>query len=351
MILFHVHDERSSPPLVRRLDQSWTAVAIRLDQLRSIPPEGRGFLFEVDLKNAVKALNIRSFVRAAGKPELSLFVCESWDRHTVAQADSLGATLLIDPPLRDPALAAVLAGFPVQPRPDEAPASVATSMVALDAAFDAMLSDGKIDATRLGQVADSLAVDIADVGLGAWLKPIYEHHKGTYRHCLLVTALATAFGTRLGLSSADQRDLVMAALLHDIGKARISSKLLDKPGRLDKAELAIMRQHPVHGHEYLKRRSDVPARVLAAVRHHHEYLDGSGYPDRIAGDEIGDMTRLITIADVFGALIEPRAYKPSLSAEEALKILREMAADGKLEDALVEAFAPVAADVPESPTA
>jgi len=103
-------------------------------------------------------------------------------------------------------------------------------------------------------------------------------------------------------------------------------------------EFALMKQHPTVGYEYLRAQNVIAPETLTAVRHHHEYLDGSGYPDGLPGQRIGDLTRITTICDVYGALMERRAYKAPASPEEALGILTTMARDGKVESDLVRAL-------------
>ncbi len=132
----------------------------------------------------------------------------------------------------------------------------------------------------------------------------------------------------------------MAATLHDIGKARIPLAILDKPGKLDPTEEATMRLHPVHGYEALKAIDGIVPEVLDAIRHHHEYLDGTGYPDHLSADQIPDIVRLLTVADIFAALIEARPYRPPMARAKAYGIVCEM--EGKLEPALVRAFQHVA---------
>ena len=101
-----------------------------------------------------------------------------------------------------------------------------------------------------------------------------------------------------------------------------------------------MNRHPVIGYELLKGIPGISPEVLDGVRHHHEYLDGSGYPDRLPAGQITDLVRLLTISDIFAALIESRSYRPPMSRQDAYKILCEM--EGKLELPLVKAFRPVA---------
>ena len=101
-----------------------------------------------------------------------------------------------------------------------------------------------------------------------------------------------------------------------------------------------MKQHPAVGYEYLRTQKVIASDTLAAVRHHHEYLDGSGYPDALKARAIPDLVRLLTISDIFAALIESRPYRPPMSRQDAYKILRSM--EGKLETSLVKAFRDVA---------
>ena len=102
----------------------------------------------------------------------------------------------------------------------------------------------------------------------------------------------------------------------------------------------MIETHPVAGYEVLKENAAISPEILDAVRHHHEYLDGSGYPDALCGESISDIVRILTISDIFAALIEHRTYKPTMSREKAFEILLGM--KGKLERPLVDAFREVA---------
>ena len=129
-------------------------------------------------------------------------------------------------------------------------------------------------------------------------------------------------------------------MFHDIGKAKIPLTILDKPGSLEPCERTLIEAHPAIGYDVLKGNKGVSAEILDAVRHHHEYLDGSGYPDGLCAARIADVVRVLTISDIFAALIEFRSYKPVMPREQAFEILRGM--DGKLEKPLVQAFRDVA---------
>jgi putative nucleotidyltransferase with HDIG domain len=169
---------------------------------------------------------------------------------------------------------------------------------------------------------------------------VRRHHEGTYQHCLLVTGIAIDFGLSLGVPKSDLERLYSAAMFHDVGKATIPLAILDKTGRLAPQERAIIETHPGAGYDALKKNNSVSAEVLDAVRHHHEFLDGSGYPDGLCGESIRDIVRMLTISDIFAALIEQRSYRQPMSRPQAYEILRGMT--GKLEKPLLNAFKEVA---------
>ena len=155
--------------------------------------------------------------------------------------------------------------------------------------------------------------------------------------------MAVSFGRHLGFSKADKQRLATAGLLHDIGKAKIPIHILEKPTQLSLEETAVMRTHPELGFEALRHERGLHTEMLDMVLYHHEYLDGSGYPHGLAGNEISDLVRTMTIADVYGALIEQRPYKPPLSGPDAYQMLIDMGP--KLDKDLVRVFRPLAQKV------
>jgi len=176
--------------------------------------------------------------------------------------------------------------------------------------------------------------------LREWMTTVGCHHADSYRHCLFVTGYAVAFAQHLGMREEDQRRLTRAALLHDVGKAYVPRELLDKPGKLTEDELAVMRQHPRLGFEALAAQGVFPPEMLDVVLHHHELLDGSGYPDALAGRQVSDIVRLTTIVDIYTALIEKRAYRLPFTHSRAFSIMEQMGE--KLDQQLLQAFRPVA---------
>jgi HD domain len=160
----------------------------------------------------------------------------------------------------------------------------------------------------------------------------------TRRHSDHVSTIAVEIGQVLRLSEAELEQLEWAGLLHDIGKIGIRDAVLLKPERLTREERILMNEHPVKGEEILKD-VDQLARERPLIRHHHEWFNGSGYPDRLVGEEIPLLARVLHVADAFEAMTASRPYRPvPLTAAEALAELRRYAGI-QFDPAIVEAFA------------
>jgi putative nucleotidyltransferase with HDIG domain len=175
-------------------------------------------------------------------------------------------------------------------------------------------------------------------GIRGWIRAVQRFDEATHQHCLLVTSLAAAFATKLGFHELDGYRLTKAALLHDVGKTKIPLSILNKPGRLTDEEMAVMRTHAALGYDMLVD-GGFSREMLQVVRSHHEMLDGSGYPDGLRGPEIPDLVRLVTICDIYGALIERRPDRALIPGRVAYGIVRSMT--GRLDADLVAAFRPV----------
>jgi putative nucleotidyltransferase with HDIG domain len=312
----------------------------------------RGIVEHGDFEAAIVAADLRAVeniwalkevfpkIRSARK---RVFIIEQKTRLLVAQAYGLGATSVLSYPVSLEKLLGALIN-----RDDSsaseclsgAPEAAAAGASAISSMFSAVKLGRPIDVMGVQSAAAKIADNIADDGLSGWLQTVRLHYEGTYQHCLLVTGIAVDFGLRLGLKKADICRLHSAAMFHDIGKAKIPFAVLDKPGPLDTREQALIHTHPVAGYDILQGTTGISLEVLDAVRHHHEYLDGSGYPDGLCSQNIADVVRILTIADIFAALIEYRTYKPSMCREGAYEIIRSMR--GKVEGPLVAAFKDVA---------
>jgi putative two-component system response regulator len=144
----------------------------------------------------------------------------------------------------------------------------------------------------------------------------------TAGHSGRVAEYADRIAIRMGLDAAARNDMRRGALFHDLGKIVIPDAILRKPGALTPDERAVIEEHPVVGHELLAPMKTM-RRTLPVVFHHHERLDGSGYPEGISGSAIPMTVRIVTIADIFDALTTDRAYRGALSVDVAFEILAE----------------------------
>jgi putative nucleotidyltransferase with HDIG domain len=269
------------------------------------------------------------------------------------QAIALGTTATLDASASDIELTSrlrQLLGLPSSSIEAAADAAVrqraGQTREVLAGVFAAVARDRAVDMSSIAAGVESVTSAIEDGGIRNWLDVVWTYDDRIYQHCLLVAGLAGEFGASLGFTRDDQDRLVKAALLHDLGKAKIPLALVNKKGALAPEEAALMRTHPTIGYEILRLQGDCDPKTLDVVLHHHELLDGSGYPDRLAGAAIGDLVRLVTICDVFAALVERRSYKPAFTVKRAFQILRSM--EGKLEDPLVLAFEEVIVRVTEN---
>jgi putative two-component system response regulator len=157
----------------------------------------------------------------------------------------------------------------------------------------------------------------------------------TEGHCERLAGYAAEMGAELQLSPAEMQVLYRGALLHDIGKIVVPDAILLKPGRLTADEFEVVKRHTTVG-EMLCADFRALRLVRPIVRHHHERLDGSGYPDGLKGDAIPLLAQIIGIVDVFDALTTSRSYKPALSFPAAAEVLCEEATRGLHERALVD---------------
>jgi putative nucleotidyltransferase with HDIG domain len=144
----------------------------------------------------------------------------------------------------------------------------------------------------------------------------------TRGHSMRVTNVALAIGRELGLDASELRFLRYGGILHDIGKIGIGEEILGKKDRLNDEERKLVRQHPVLGESIIEP-IDFLQPVRAIIRHHHEWVDGSGYPDGLKGEEIPLGARIMNAADTYDAVTSDRPYQEAVDNQEAIEILKE----------------------------
>jgi len=159
----------------------------------------------------------------------------------------------------------------------------------------------------------------------------------TYMHSVAVCAMMVALARQLGLDEVQTRVAGLAGLLHDLGKALMPMDVLNKPGKLTDAEFAIIKSHPVAGHKLLLDGSNVEPVVLDVVLHHHEKIDGSGYPGGYKGDEISLHAKMGAVCDVYDAITSNRPYKAGWDPAESLRKMAEWT-QGHFQPDIFQAF-------------
>jgi hypothetical protein len=183
-----------------------------------------------------------------------------------------------------------------------------------------------------GAIADAIAMRdaLAQLNRGrasvviSLANQIENHDLDTFRHVDRVAAFAYLIGRDMGFGATRLRGLVLAGQMHDIGKIGLPSYILTKPGKLTDEEWEAVKLHPAKGHEIVARLNSLGP-VAKIIRHHHEQYNGSGYPDRLAGDEIPLESRIISVADTFDALTSERPYRPAMSLADAEAELERVA--------------------------
>jgi putative nucleotidyltransferase with HDIG domain len=318
--------------------------SIALHEPPGVAKEVAAVVTDVAFRDATSIARLRSLLapyRSAATPIMAVLRDNS--HYEQVQAVALGTTSMLPATASSidvgRAVAAAL-GDTLPATPANAAASAAAHVeqarLEFHGIFHAATCGENFTRAAVDNATSSVVGTVADGGIRRWLDVVWAYDNATYQHCMLVTGLAAEFARSLGVSANDQERLVRGALLHDLGKAKIPLAILNKPGRLEPQELTVMRTHPEIGYGILREQGGYETEILEVVLRHHELLDGSGYPDGLAGSQIGDLVRLTTICDIYAALIEHRPYKQPMPPTRAFEILQDMGS--KLEAALVRAF-------------
>ncbi|NLZ14738.1 MAG: HD-GYP domain-containing protein [Thermotogaceae bacterium] len=163
---------------------------------------------------------------------------------------------------------------------------------------------------------------------------IYDSYtKGHSEH---VAMLAEQIGKTLGLPVSDLQTLYWAGLVHDIGKILVPTSILNKPGKLTLDEYEMVKKHPVWGYQVLNTSEELQE-IAFIIKHHHERWDGNGYPDRLSGVDIPLLSRILALVDTYDSMTSDRAYRTSLSPEDAKHIIARLSGN-QFDPSLVETF-------------
>ncbi|WP_295844547.1 HD domain-containing phosphohydrolase [Tardiphaga sp.] len=307
-----------------------------------------GIVVDINLRSAESVQRVRNKLRAKAYEAIPrLFVLADALHHGSMQAWALGATDTIARPFdARGVMQRIRAAFP-SPHDEDFSARGKALTRGVEAAhavmvkiFEKLPAGVPLSFNDVMQAEAAILKAIKRSSLREWLAAVGRHHDHSYRHCLFVTGFAVAFAQHLGMRDEDQRRLTRAALVHDVGKAFTPVGILDKPGKLNELEMAEIRKHPRLGFDALLAQGNFPREMLDVVLHHHEFLDGSGYPDGLKGDQISDIVRLLTIVDIHAALVERRAYRLPFTHAKAFEIMEQMG--DKLDQQLLQVFRPVA---------
>lgn len=181
----------------------------------------------------------------------------------------------------------------------------------------------------------SLAQDISDTlvndvlkkdGVGLNLDALKISDEYTFKHSVDVAAAGIVLGKYLGLGEDSLRDIGTAGVLHDIGKIKIPNEILNKNGKLTDAEFTIIKNHPVYGYQLLVDNKEISEPIRRAVLYHHEHFDGSGYPSKLQSYNIPLYARVLTVVDVFDALVTERPYHKAYTVGDTLELMYTMTA-------------------------
>ncbi len=212
------------------------------------------------------------------------------------------------------------------------------SKAAVVAMFSEVRMGQAIDAGHVVELVEEISASVlrhpnALISL-ARLKNSDEY---TYMHSVAVCALMIALARQLGLAEEQVREAGMAGLLHDIGKMMIPDDILNKPGKLTDSEFDTVRSHPLAGGKILMDSQQVSAMVLDVCLHHHEKVDGSGYPHRLKGDQISLFAKMGAVCDVYDAITSDRPYKNGWDPAESIRKMAEWC-KGHFDEAVFKAF-------------
>jgi HD-GYP domain-containing protein (c-di-GMP phosphodiesterase class II) len=216
---------------------------------------------------------------------------------------------------------------------------VASSCAAMRSMFHDVRLGKAVDAEHCLPLVDEITQSVSrNPGVIVSLARLKTSDDYTYMHSVAVCALMVTLSRQLGLSKADTREAGLAGLVHDLGKAMMPPEVLNKPGALTLKEFAIMKSHPEVGHRMLTEGRGVGAVPLDVCLHHHEKVNGRGYPKGLRGDEISVFAKMGAVCDVYDAITSNRSYKMGWDPAESITRMAQWAKEGQFEERIFQAF-------------
>ncbi|MDR3565076.1 MAG: HD-GYP domain-containing protein [Negativicutes bacterium] len=187
--------------------------------------------------------------------------------------------------------------------------------------FETLRFFKQVPLKEMRELADSAVEPVIDTsGILNHLHVVHRRDDYTFHHSINVAVLCGVLGRWLGYQGETFKDLVLAGLLHDVGKTQIPLEILRKPGKLTTAEMDAMKLHATKGYNLLKE-LDLPQGVVFAILQHHEREDGSGYPLGVKGDKIHDFAKIVAVADIYDAMTSDKVYKQKTTPFQAVEAL------------------------------
>ena len=190
--------------------------------------------------------------------------------------------------------------------------------------FETVRQSRQIPIMEMHELADQMIRPLINVtGVLDYLYEVKLHSDYTFHHSVHVAVITGVFSNWLNYSGDEYRNLVMAGLLHDIGKLSVPLSILDKPGKLLDSEFRVIKKHSEDGYNLVKNSDEIFEGTKMGVLQHHERIDGSGYPFGVKGSEIHECAKIVAVADIYDAMTSDRAYRPKLTPFAAMELIEE----------------------------
>ncbi|MDD5828543.1 MAG: HD-GYP domain-containing protein, partial [Lachnospira sp.] len=197
------------------------------------------------------------------------------------------------------------------------------------------------ESDKLANATDSIASDLmkaidSNDAIAIDINELKTSDEYTFKHSVDVATIAMILGKQQGLSKQQVYELGVSGLLHDVGKTRIPIEILNKPARLNDDEFAIMKQHSVYGYHMLEKKGEFNKEICYAVLQHHEKINGKGYPLGFNEKQITPYAKILSVADIYDALVTERPYKSAFSQRDAVEMIMSMT--GELDMTAMKSF-------------